>query len=128
MPSLLDLWRKPAPPLDRQRSLKGVPICHDSIVIEADQASADGMVLVNRVARGNSLWSRFFSPPIIEQRLELDELGSFVFRLIDGRRSVAQIIDEFVQRYRVNRREAELCTVAFLRKLAQKRLVSIAIQ
>lgn len=128
MPSVLDIFRKPAPELDRQRSLSGVPVRNTGIIVETDRKPADGMVLINRVKRGDSLWSRFFSPSVIEQRLELDELGSFVFGLIDGRRSVAQIIDEFIQRYRVNRREAELCTVAFLRRLAQKRLVSIAIQ
>lgn len=126
MASLLDRWRKPAPALDRRRSLKGVPVRHKSVSVETETTPDAGMVLLNRITRGKGWWSRF-APPVIEQRLELDELGAFVFGLIDGRRDVARIIEEFAARYRVNRREAELSTAAFLRKLAQKRLISIVI-
>ena len=69
-----------------------------------------------------------FMPPILERTVKLDELGAFVFRLIDGQRTVLQIVEAFQQRYKANRREAELSTVEFLRSLAQRRVISIAIK
>ncbi len=127
MASLLSSWRSPKTDLDRGRSLHGVPVRSDNVTVAETAEDRDGLVLINRVVRGTKWWSRF-APPVLEQRLELDELGSFVFELIDGRHSVAQIIEKFVGKYRVNRREAELATVAFLRKLAQKRLIAIVIR
>ena len=89
---------------------------------------ADGRLqVVVRWRRTRGLWARFM-PPIIERTVKLDEVGAFVFRLIDGRRDVRQIIEEFVRRYRANRREAELSTVAFLRSLAERRVISIVIK
>jgi hypothetical protein len=41
---------------------------------------------------------------------------------------VAQIIESFRVRYAANRREAELSTVAFLRSLAQRQIISIVIR
>ncbi len=127
MTSLLSRWRGSEPSLGRQQSLKGIPVRHETLEVEKNEESDKAMVIVNRIKRGTRWWSRF-APPVIEQRVELDEMGAFVFQRIDGERNVAQIIEEFVRFYRVNRREAELSTVAFLRKLAQKRLVSIIIR
>ena len=127
MASFFGWMREPKPTLDRRTSLQGVPVRHETITVDPTAGGTNGIVLINRFERGKGFLSRF-APPVIEQRLELDELGAFVFQLIDGERTVAQIIEEFVRRYRVNRREAELCTVAFLRRLTQKRLVSIVIR
>ena len=62
--------------------------------------------------------------------IELDEHGSFVWNLVDGQISVRQVIDSYRERYSRDRRnwkEAELQVVEFLRMLAQKRLVAMAI-
>ncbi len=61
-------------------------------------------------------------------RFELDQLGTFVVSQIDGQATVADIIERFVKRFKVNRREAELSVVDFLKTLSRKRITSIAVQ
>jgi hypothetical protein len=83
--------------------------------------------VVLRMKRGTGFMARFM-PPVLERTVKLDELGAFVFRQIDGRRTVLQIVDAFAQRYKANRREAELSTVEFIRALVQRQIISIAIK
>ena len=83
--------------------------------------------VVVRLKRGTGFMARFM-PPVLERSVKLDELGAFVFRLVDGRRTVLQIVEAFAKRYKANRREAELSTVDFLRSLAQRQIISIAIR
>ncbi len=127
MSGLLDKWRKPKPEIDRQQSLAAIPVRNQAIAEEKTETEADGLVIVTRIERSNRWWSRF-APPVIEQRIELDEMGAFVFQRIDGERTVRQIMKDFVKHFRVNRREAELATAEFIRKLAQKRLISLVIK
>ena len=117
--------KKTEPPvLDRERSLAGIPVRHPAI--QTRRTATGGMVVTARFPRGRGLLSRF-APPMLEHRVELDDLGAFVMEHIDGKRSVLDIIGAFNERFSLNRREAELSTVAFIRKLAQRRLVSIVI-
>lgn len=112
------------PPLDRARSLDARPIVNDGLRLERQP---DGTLhLVVRMPRRSGLFARFL-PPIVEKRVQLDELGSFVFDQIDGTRSVREILDAFVARYRNNRREAEYMVTTFLRQLTERRLITLVI-
>ena len=114
-----------APQIDRRASLDGVPVLNHGVRLKDEP---DGRVLVTvELARRTGFWARF-QQPVNRRRLRLDELGSFVVRQIDGRRSVRQIIEAFVGRYRTNRREAELSTADFLRTLARRRVISVVIK
>lgn len=64
----------------------------------------------------------------MERNVRLDEIGGFVFKLIDNRRNTLEIIDIFLAKYRVNRREATLSIVGFLKSLVKRGIVSIAIR
>lgn len=79
------------------------------------------------VKRGNGFLARF-QPPVLERNVRLDEIGGFVFKLIDNRRSALEIIELFLEKYRVNRREATLSVVDFLKLLVKRRIVSIVIR
>lgn len=119
-------FRNPETPpvLDRARSMAGIPVRHPDMTLQ--RTASGGMLITARFPRGKGWLSRF-APPVLEHRVELDDLGAFVMEHIDGHRSVEQIVGAFTDRFRLNRREAELCTVDFIRKLAQKRLIAIVI-
>ena len=117
--------RQKEPTIDRRRSLDGIPVVNRGVT--AQDVPPDRVSLVVRSPRGSGLLARF-QPPVLERNIRLDALGAFVFRQIDGERSVRGIIDLFVERYRANRREAELSTVSFLRSLAERRAISIVIK
>lgn len=121
-------WVKAKPPvINREQSLKGVPIVNNDVRIQPREENAARLELVIRLRRGDGFMSRFM-PPTHERKVKLDELGTFVFGLIDGHRTVREIVEAFLARYRVNRREAELSTVEFIRSLAQRQAISIVIR
>ena len=111
--------------IGRKRSLEGVPVVNPGVVV--DCTNPERLVVTVKLQRGKGLLARF-QPPVMERRVKLDAIGSFVFAQIDGVRSVRRILDVFEARYRVNRREAELSCVAFLKSLAGRQVISIIIK
>ncbi|MDP6357395.1 MAG: PqqD family protein [Planctomycetota bacterium] len=109
--------------LDRRTALKGVPSLNEDASFLSDEDNETTTVRL-KVPRGGGLFERF-RPPIVEKKFELDELGTFIVNLIDGKKSAKDLIDEFEEHFRVNRRESELGVVSFLKLLNQRRIISI---
>lgn len=113
------------PQIDRRQSLAGIPIVNENVTI--DDRDGDNVVVRVTLERGTGFLDRF-KPPKLTSRVELDELGSFALGQIDGNKTVSEIIDAFVNRYRANRREMELSVVAFFKSLMERRVISIMIK
>ena len=62
---------------------------------------------------------------VSEKKLQLDELGTMVWALVDGNHSVKEIINRFSETYRVNDREAEVAVTQFLRTLGKRGLIGL---
>jgi len=60
-----------------------------------------------------------------ERKYVLDEVGSYVWELLDGSRTVGEIVDLVAQRYKLHRREAEASLLAYLRMLAERGLIKL---
>jgi len=59
------------------------------------------------------------------KRLELDAMGSYVWKLIDGKRSVGTIISTFAKEYKVNNMEAETAVTSFIKTLGQRGFIGL---
>ncbi|MEW6673654.1 MAG: PqqD family protein [Thermodesulfobacteriota bacterium] len=59
------------------------------------------------------------------KKLQLDALGTSVWELLDGRRSVQQVIDLFAQKYSLHPKEAEVSVSQFLRELGLRELIGL---
>lgn len=118
---------QPREPLDRRRSLAGIPVLNENVDIDKTSDKKWVLTMTLKRKKTNGFLSRF-TPNNPVHRFELDELGTFVVRHLDGRTTAGQIIDRFVERFKVNRREAELSVVEFLKTLSRKRIISIAVQ
>jgi len=111
--------------VNRRESLAGIPIRNESLtVLEKDDGS--GSVVKISVPRGVHFLDRF-RPAVMEKRFELDELGTYVLGLIDDKKSARELVDAFASHHGVNRREAELSVVSFLKMLMQRQVVSIVV-
>ncbi len=62
---------------------------------------------------------------ILRRTVELDEMGTAVWRLIDGTRPAGEIAAALAARYRLDPREAELAVAAFLRQLGRRGAVAV---
>ena len=59
------------------------------------------------------------------KKLQLDELGSLVWDLLDGKRSVGQVIQDFASRERLHPKEANVAVTQFLRELGKRGLIGM---
>ncbi len=59
------------------------------------------------------------------KKLQLDIMGTSVWDLVDGNRSVAQIAEIFAATHRLNKKEAEISVSSFIRELGQRGLLGL---
>ena len=59
------------------------------------------------------------------KKLQLDALGTSVWDLVDGKRSVRMIIQIFAKSHRLENREAEVSVTSFIRQLGQRGLLGL---
>ncbi len=114
------LFRRNAPPqIDRKQVLRLYPLRNAAV---RSEQNADGVyiLIVPLQPRGLFGWfSRIFKLPH-EHRIELDEIGSAVWALCDGRHQVDAIVQRLVQQFKLERREAEYSLFAFLNTLSRR--------
>jgi len=124
MISFRPFQRKKPEPVDRKRSMVAVPVVNPGVT--SKETAPGRLLLTVRLERGTGFLARF-KPPGMERCINLDELGTFVFGKIDGKRTTKDIIEAFATQYRVNRREAELSCVEFLKSLLSRRVISVIV-
>jgi hypothetical protein len=106
----------------RDALLKAVPVKNE-LVREKVIAEAGGLRLTAPL-RPNRLRKSLSPASGAEKTFELDALGAYVWKQIDGR-SVEQLIEVFAATHRVNVREAEVSVTAFLHTLVRRNLVAL---
>lgn len=121
----LVFWRRPKP-LSREQSLASVPLRNQAVEAERTDAGEVRLVIPLRATWWARVLSRLFYVPKT-RRVVLDEIGSFVWELCDGSRSVRDIIRALSARYKLHRKEAEVSVVAYLRQLASRGLIGVAV-
>lgn len=113
-------------PLTREQSLGSVPLRNEAIEAERDDDGNVRLIIPRRESWWVKALSRVFYVPKTH-RLSLDEIGTFVLDLCDGSRDVRAIIRALCARYQLHRKEAEVSVVAYLRQLAKRGIVGIAV-
>ena len=60
-----------------------------------------------------------------KRKLQLDALGTAVWNLLDGRRTVRQVVDNFSRKHRLHPKEAEAAVTQFIRELGRRGLIGL---
>ena len=112
--------------LSREESLSARPVL--SRLVRVDRNEQGRLVL--QIPRRDSSLVRtvaraFRIAPY--KKVALDEIGTFVIELCDGRHTVRDVVDKLAKEYKLNRREAEVSTTSFLRTLARRSIVGLVI-
>jgi hypothetical protein len=120
--------KKPqGPQLDRQEALSARPVLNRLVKVERGQ---DGNIVLQVPRRDTATvrtMARVFGMPPY-RKVALDELGTFVIELCDGRHTVRELARKLSGRFRLNRREAEVSVSAFLRDLGRRSIVGLVME
>ncbi len=113
--------------LDRLQALACTPVRNPEV---SEKANAEGILL--RYPVEVKPWFRSIfkhlsrrRSNIIIRRLQLDELGTSVWQMVDGRKTVAEIAEAFRRTHQLGTREAELSVTAFLKDLGKRGLIAM---
>ena len=90
----------------------------------AEETPGAHLTVPRREDKFGQVMSRIFQIPSTKT-IELDEFGAAVWEKCDGRHSVEQLVSFTAAAYKLNRRQAEVSVVSFMRMLAQRRLIGL---
>jgi hypothetical protein len=106
--------------------LRALPVRNSRLEWSEDE---QGLVTL-RVPQRQDRWVRFLnriaSAPAHKQ-VVLDEIGSDVWRLCDGTSNVEAIVRALMKKYKLSRREVELSLSLYLKQLAKRRYLALAL-
>jgi len=116
------------PPISRAEALDRIPAKNRQI--SEDQLETGEIVISYPVTTRPvfaGLVRRFGGPEVQTQmkKLQLDELGTSVWKLMDGKRSVRQLIKMFAGTHLLEPREAEVSVTKFIRELGRRGLIGM---
>ena len=66
--------------------------------------------------------ARMFKGPS-SRKVQLDEFGSQIWDLCDGKHTIEELVRFTCQTYKLNRRQGEVSVLAFMRMLSERRLI-----
>ena len=116
------------PGITRSEALNSKPIKN----VEVEEIRLDtGEVLLTYPVKvrpwASALIQRFggASNRVQKKKLQLDVLGTTVWGLVDGDRSVRQVIQLFSDQHRLHPKEAEVSVTQFLRELGKRGIIGL---
>jgi len=121
--------KKPkGPSVSRAQALGRIPVKNRQI---SENRLETGEIVISYRVTMRSFFSglakRFGGPEVQTQmkKLQLDELGTSVWNLMDGNRSVRQLVKIFAATHQLETREAEVSVTQFLRELGRRGLIAM---
>ncbi len=114
------------PRLSRTESLQARPVLNRLVRVEHNEEGRAVLHVPRRRTAMVRLVSKVFGMEPYRQ-IVLDELGTFVIERCDGEHTVQQIVDKLAERFTLTDRESEASTLEFVRTLARRSIVALAI-
>ena len=120
--------RPPQPEITREQALLFKPVKNVQVT---ETRLENGTIMLSYPVRTSpwiaSLIRRFSKAPQkpIMKKVQLDVLGSAVWKLMDGRRSVKGIVTEFADQFQLHPKEAEVSVAQFLRMLGKRGMIGL---
>ena len=114
-------------PLSLQKAMACVPV-RNQLVEESYRTNKT--VTLSYPLRMRPMFSKLTAafghePPVQKKRLELDELGTFCWKLINDRRSVQRISTKLADAYKLHPEEARMAVSEFVRQLGKRGLIGL---
>lgn len=115
---------KNKPKIEKKQALAIVPVRHPLV-----EWTHSGDEVVLTIPTRKDRLARFIKKVIRDlpetRQITLDEVGSCVWELCDGNRSIDSVVAAVVKSQQLTRREAEVSVTTFLQMLAKRNLVGL---
>ncbi len=98
-----------------------------ALTVERNERDEAVIVIRHKRTALKRALARIFAVPLMDKRIELDEPGTFVWDLCDGKRDIATIVRSLGERYKLERKEAEVSVLNYLRQMTRRRFIGIAV-
>ncbi len=112
--------------LDRDASLKAVPIRNQLAKVEELEGGKVRISVPIRETWWTRILQRLTKAPKYK-KIELDEVGTFVWKQCDGNTNVAAVVDRLCKRYNLSHRESEVSLTQYLRDLARRGVIGLGV-
>lgn len=120
--------RKKKEPLRRKDSLNAVVVKNQAVREEMTESNEIALTVYrDKNSLLTKLFINFLGLPE-KKKIILDRRGSFIWELCNGKTTVKDMINRFAKEYTLNRKEAEVSIVHYIKSLAKKGLAGIVIQ
>ncbi len=110
------------PEMDRQGALTLRPARNSALTWETSEPGKTMLTVPLEHKGPTRVLARVMRAPT-ERRVELDEVGGFVWELCDGTNTIEAIVQKTGKEYKMNRREAEVSVTMFLQMLHEKNYI-----
>ena len=112
--------------ISREAMLGSKPVRNELVHWERDDSGEVLITLIRQRGWKINLLAKIFYVPK-ERKIALDEIGSAVWEMCDGKHTVDRMIRRLADKHQLNRREAEVALTTYLRQLGKKRLIGFAV-
>ena len=120
--------KKPTPVMNRAQALECIPVKSAAV---SESRQENGLVLITYPIHMKPWMAKVVrrmtakEPPPALKKLELDELGTEVWDLMDGTRTVRQVAQTLADRHQLHGQEAEVAVTTFIRQLGSRGLLGL---
>lgn len=122
----LGLRSRRRPRLSRAQALRALPIRNPHLSTKRNERDELTLIVPRRQDWVGRLLSLIFIVPK-ERAVVLDAVGEDVWALCDGEHTVAQLVKQVGEKYKLNPREAEVSLTDYLRQLGKRNLIGLAL-
>ncbi|SVC16227.1 uncharacterized protein METZ01_LOCUS269081 [marine metagenome] len=114
------------PRLTREAMLNSRPARNELLTWETNETGEAQITVARSESWKTRILSKVFYIPL-ERTITLDSVGTDVWNMCDGDTSVSAMIQGLQDRYKLDRKEAEVSLLSYLKTLGQKNFVGFLI-
>jgi len=119
--------KQQAPTLARSEFLKIKPVRNPYVKWEKNDKGEIRILIPFKQPEKKGGLSKFAPPPPKEKRIDLDSIGSIVWELCDGEKTVSDIVEHLHEKYKLMTSEAEISLNVYFNNLSKRGLIGFAI-
>jgi len=118
--------RKRPPNIGRENVVQSIPLRNTAITWEMDDKNEVSLVIPQKEKLWVKITSKIFMIPD-KRVVVLDDVGSFVWTLCDGKNSIEHIMRRLCNKYNLTRKEAEVSLLTYMRQLGKRGFIGFAV-